>query len=327
LRKLDYLKNKKNLLAFSGGVDSSALFFMLLEKNISFDLIMVNYNLREQSLLEVEYAKELALKYNKTLFLKEIDFNIHSGMEEKARKIRYSYFNDISSEFSYENVILAHHLNDRMEWFLMQMSKGAGFEELLGFNDINIKPNYTIVRPLLATTRNEIEEYLESKSIVFFQDESNSDEKYKRNFMRHNFSNKFIDEFGIGVQKTFDYLDNDKKRIPSSDVVKIANNLFRLNKIDIITDVKGIDIILKKEFNYLISHSIRNEIVKQSFNISIANKYIISSDNNYIYVSLDIRKIIPKNVKERYRKLKIPVLLRPFLFSKGLEEQYLMNLN
>ena len=55
------IKNQKNLLAFSAGIDSSALFFLLLEQNIPFDIAIVNYNQREQSKEEVSYAKELAI--------------------------------------------------------------------------------------------------------------------------------------------------------------------------------------------------------------------------------------------------------------------------
>ena len=61
---LKVLKNKKNLLAFSGGVDSTALFFLLQDQKIVFDIAIVNYNLREKAKEEVLYAKELAKKYN-----------------------------------------------------------------------------------------------------------------------------------------------------------------------------------------------------------------------------------------------------------------------
>ena len=66
------IKESKNLLAFSSGVDSTALFFLLFEKNIPFDIAIVNYNMRIQSLDEVTYAKHLASKYNKQIFLKDV---------------------------------------------------------------------------------------------------------------------------------------------------------------------------------------------------------------------------------------------------------------
>ncbi|PHQ65521.1 MAG: tRNA(Ile)-lysidine synthetase, partial [Sulfurimonas sp.] len=84
---LEVLRDKKNLLAFSGGADSTALFFLLLKQNIKFDIAIVNYNQRAQSIEEVKYAKELASKHNlecHTLVAPIISKNF----ESKAREIR-----------------------------------------------------------------------------------------------------------------------------------------------------------------------------------------------------------------------------------------------
>ena len=112
------IKNQKNLLAFSAGVDSTSLFFLLLKQNIPFDIAIVNYNLREQSKDEISYAKELALKYNKKIFLKDIKLENSSNFEKTARDIRYKFFEEIISKNSYENLITAHQLNDKLEWFI-----------------------------------------------------------------------------------------------------------------------------------------------------------------------------------------------------------------
>ena len=77
------IKESKNLLAFSAGVDSSALFFLLLKQNIPFDIAIVNYNVRVQSKDEVNYAKELALKYNKQIYIKDIKLESTSNLIEQ----------------------------------------------------------------------------------------------------------------------------------------------------------------------------------------------------------------------------------------------------
>ena len=159
------IKNQKNLLAFSAGVDSSALFFLLLEKNIPFDIAIVNYNLRVQSKEEVSYAKELALKYNKSIFIKDVKLENYSNFEKTARDIRYSFFEEIILNEKYENLITAHQLNDKLEWFLMQLSKGAGLVELIGFNEFEQKENYKIYKPLLNITKNELENYLKINNL------------------------------------------------------------------------------------------------------------------------------------------------------------------
>ncbi|WP_152058369.1 tRNA lysidine(34) synthetase TilS, partial [Aliarcobacter butzleri] len=203
------IKESKNLLAFSAGVDSSALFFLLLKQNIPFDIAIVNYNVRVQSKDEVNYAKELALKYNKQIFIKEVKLETTSNFEKTARDIRYKFFEEIIDENSYEILITAHQLNDKLEWFLMQFTKGAGLVELIGFNEFEQKENYKVYKPLLEITKEELENFLKQENIKYFIDNSNFDEKYKRNYFRHNFSDKLLSEYTNGIKKSFKYLQND----------------------------------------------------------------------------------------------------------------------
>ena len=203
------IKESKNLLAFSAGVDSSALFFLLLKQNIPFDIAIVNYNVRVQSKNEVNYAKELALKYNKQIYIKDIKLESTSNFEKTARDIRYKFFEDIIDENSYETLITAHQLNDKLEWFLMQLTKGAGLVELIGFNEFEQKENYKVYKPLLKITKEELENFLKQENIKYFIDNSNFDEKYKRNYFRHNFSDKLLSEYTNGIKKSFKYLQDD----------------------------------------------------------------------------------------------------------------------
>ncbi len=173
--QLDFseIKNTKNLLAFSAGVDSTALFFFLLENHISFDISIVNYNLRPQSKDEVDYAKQLAKEYNKKIFLKEVSFETEpSNFEKKARDIRYDFFDEIIKKKSYETLITAHQLNDKLEWFLMQLTKGAGLFELIGFEKCILKNEILFYKPLLEVSKEELKNYLDKNSIKYFIDNS-----------------------------------------------------------------------------------------------------------------------------------------------------------
>ena len=89
------IKSSKNLLAFSAGVDSTALFFLLLNSNIPFDIAIVDYNIREQSKEEVAHAKNLAKKFNKKIYKKDIFLENLSNFEKQARDIRYNFFEEI----------------------------------------------------------------------------------------------------------------------------------------------------------------------------------------------------------------------------------------
>ena len=318
------IKNQKNLLAFSAGVDSVALFFLLLEQNISFDIAIVDYNLRAQSKDEISYAKELALKYNKSIFIKDIKLENHSNFEKTARDIRYSFFEEIISNEKYENLITAHQLNDKLEWFLMQLSKGAGLVELIGFNEFEQKENYKIYKPLLNITKDELENFLKINNHKYFIDESNFDEKYTRNFFRHNFSNPFLENFTSGVKKSFEYLQNDLNslNIQYNPIKKIEELEIFLNQKDDNLNIRTIDLSLKKR-GILLSSAQRDEILKQK-ELTISHKINISIQENYIWITPICSEIIDKKHKELYRKKRIPKNIRAYIFREKIDLEELM---
>ncbi len=313
------IKNQKNLLAFSAGVDSVALFFLLLEQNISFDIAIVDYNLRAQSKDEISYAKELALKYNKTIFIKDVNLENNSNFEKIARDIRYSFFEEIILNEKYENLITAHQLNDKLEWFLMQLSKGAGLVELIGFNEFEQKENYKIYKPLLNTTKDELENYLKINNHKYFIDESNFDEKYTRNFFRHNFSNPFLENFSSGVKKSFEYLQNDLNslNIQNNPIKKIEELEIFLNQKDDNLNIRTIDLSLKKR-GILISSAQRDEILKQK-ELTISHKINISILEDYIYITPVCNEIMDKKFKELCRIKNIPKNIRSYIFKNNID--------
>ncbi len=316
------INTTKNLLAFSAGIDSTALFFLLLENNISFDIAIVNYNIREQAKKEIEYAKELAKKFNKKIFIKDINLENKSNFEKKARDIRYSFFEEIINENSYETLITAHQLNDKLEWFLMQLSRGAGLVELLSFEECSRKKNYSIFRPLLNSSRQEIEEYLEKNSIKYFIDETNNDTKYKRNYFRKEFSNKFIKKFKEGVKKSFKYLHKDLTSLNiNTDIFIEAKKLtIYKNSFDDNINIRVIDLDLKKR-GFLLSKLQRDEILKQKQCV-ISHKVSISITNEFIYIApYETTIIMPKKFKEKCRINKIPKNIRAYIFKQNIFEK------
>lgn len=317
--QIQKLTSRKNLLAFSAGVDSTALFFLLEENKIPFDIVIVNYNVREASKDEVLYAKELAKKFDKKIYIKDITLEGTSNFEKKARDIRYSFFEEIINEHSYETLITAHQLNDKLEWFLMQFSRGAGLNELLSFEEFSKKGNYTIFKPLVNTSKETLIKYLEKNSIKYFVDETNFDEKYKRNYFRKNFSNEFINEFEEGVKRSFNYLENDLNSLMSSfdSVLKEKElEVFKASE-DGNINIRTIDKSLK-ERGFLLSSLQREEILKQK-EIVVSHKVSISISKEYIYICPYIQDVtMPKNFKERCRVKKVPKNIRAYVFKEDL---------
>ena len=305
------INKNNNLLAFSGGVDSSALFYILLNQDIEFDIAIVDYNQRKQSKDEVIYATQLAHKYNKKCYITTYDEN-KKFSEKEARDFRYNFFDEIIEKEKYESLITAHQLDDKLEWFLMQFTKGAGLSELLSFEEISYRNGYKILKPLLAYTKKELLHYLESNNIKYFIDESNKDEKYKRNYFRHNFSEKLLEEFSEGIKNSFEYLQIDNKSL-FSNIEKSTYEELNIYKFsgDLNIAIRLIDKDLKKR-GIIISKGTRDEILSQK-EIVISNKISVSIDNNSIYIAPYLNSPMDKKFKEKCRINNIPKNIRPYL--------------
>ena len=322
--QLDFweIKNKKNLLAFSAGIDSTALFYLLLEQNIPFDIAIVNYNLRVQSKDEVLYAQQLASKYNKKIYLKEVSFESEpSNFEKKARDIRYDFFDEIIKENSYETLITAHQLNDKLEWFLMQLTKGAGLFELIGFEKVVYKDDVLFYKPLLEISKDALKNYLDNNELNYFIDNSNYDEKYKRNYFRHNFSDKLISEYKSGISNSFEFLHKDLKSLNKNfEPIKTIENLdvFK-NTNDDNLNIRLIDINIKQR-GYLLSKAQREEILYQK-EITINNSINIAINDEYIFICPKSEFNMDKKFKEECRIKKIPKNIRAYLKEQNIDLQ------
>jgi tRNA(Ile)-lysidine synthase len=315
---LQRLLNKKNLLAFSGGVDSTALFFMLEDFGIKFDIAIVDYGTRKQSKDEINYAKTLSKQYNKKCFTKKFPKDIKFS-EKKARDFRYEFFGNIILEQNYDILLTAHQLNDKFEWFLMQISKGAGLVELIGLQEFEKKQNYSIFRPLLGYLKQQLQDYLDKKQIKYFIDKTNFDTKYKRNYFRQKYSDMFLQEFETGVRKSFGYLQKDKDSLLKNISVFTKE---KLKIYDIDTNDENIIIkIIDKELKnrgILITKATRDEIIRQK-NITISDKISISIQQNKIYIAPKCQTTMTKKFKEICRKNNIPKNIRGYLFEIGFE--------
>jgi len=294
-------------------VDSSALFHILVENNIAFDFAIVNYNFREQSKDEVAYAKDLAKNFEKALYIGEVSMEKFS--ENGAREIRYKFFENVINAHFYNNLITAHQLNDKMEWFFMQFAKGAGLLELTGMTEFENREKYRLLRPLIDISKNEILEYLTKKKIKYFIDASNFDEKYRRNYFRHNFSNRFLDEFENGIKNSFRYLEDDQALILKGGInIEREKELFYFQSLgNDRVNLFYIDKILKR-VGYVLSAKQRDGILKDR-EVVVGGEWVIAIMDKEIYISPYKYTTMPKTFKEKCRLAKIPRLIRPYLFD------------
>jgi len=310
------INHTKNLLAFSGGVDSSALFFILLENNISFDIAIVDYNQRKQSKEEVIYATQLAHKYNKKCYISTYPDELKFS-EKSARDYRHNFFKEIILDNGYQSLITAHQLNDKLEWFLMQLTKGAGVVELVDGMKKSYFNDYWILKPLLDYSKDNLLDYLKQNNIKCFIDDTNIDQKYKRNYFRHNFSDKLISKFQDGIKNSFNYLETDIDSLfKNVNITKEKEfSLYTFNG-DKQIAIKIIDKELKQR-GILITKKTRDEILNTN-EIVISHKISVAIVDNKIYISPFVTNIkMSKQFKEKCRVSKIPKNIRSYLFKIG----------
>lgn len=314
---LNTLSHQKNLLAFSGGGDSTALFFLLLEQNIAFDVAFVNYKTREQSDEEEAYAKELCQRYHKHYFIFTCKLEA-SNFEHNARTKRYAFFETLIETYHYTNLLCAHHLGDRLEWFLMQFSRGAGLVEMLGMQEMEKRERYTLIRPLLHVTKSSLLGFLQAHNHRYFNDESNASMEHLRNHFRHHFATPLLEQYENGIAQSFAYMEEDAKRLHPQTSYKRIKDLFILQReTDDLLNIRKIDKILKL-LGKLLSKDERQEILRTKECV-VAGKIAVCFQEEAIFIAPYVKEEMPKVFKEACRKAKIPSKIRPYLFSSQLE--------
>jgi len=326
-----FQNNKKYLLACSGGIDSIALFHLLNENSIEFDVATINYNFREESIKEVKLVSELCKSSNKNFYLYENKQNISSNLENVARDIRYDFFDKIMSENNYNALITAHNLNDKVEWFLMQFTKGAGISELTGISEVSYRNEYKLLKPLLYTERTDIEKYLSDNNYKAFHDKSNFDLSYnpedknptgiKRNYFRHNFASKLTKDFKEGIKNSFLILEKEKEEFFKYSINEVSEQviIISLENNNNINIINSIDYVLKRNFKHLLNKEQRKEILKQKETGIVINNIAIGFVDNKIIITPYLANIkLNKKEKEFFRFNKVPSKNRGFLKYNNL---------
>lgn len=176
------------LVGLSGGVDSVVLLHLLhkLASRFSWQIsaLHVHHGISPNADQWSEFCVELCARLHITLHVERVDIAPlrQHGIEAAARKLRHLAFAEQSSDF----IALAHHADDQVETLLLQLLRGAGVRGASAMPQyINREAARSIIRPLLNFSRKEITAYAETHQLHWMEDESNADDSYPRNFLRH----------------------------------------------------------------------------------------------------------------------------------------------
>ena len=175
-----------HLVALSGGADSVALLRILRDLDYKIEAAHCNFHLRgAESDRDEAFVRQLCDSLGIKLHLIHFDTETYAlvhqvSIEMAARELRYGYFRSLCKDIGAETVCVAHHRDDAVETFLMNLLRGSGIHGLTG-----IRPqNGQIVRPLLCVGRQDILDYLHSIGQDYVTDSTNLESIVLRNKLR-----------------------------------------------------------------------------------------------------------------------------------------------
>lgn len=181
------VKDKRLLVAVSGGADSVALLRVLHQLGYACEVAHCNFHLRgaasdRDAAFVSDLCRNLGVPFHLRDFATEAFARSQAvSVEMAARDLRYQWFDQLLAERNLSAVAVAHHKEDNVETFFLHLARGSGLHGLAGMRDQRGK----IIRPLLDVSRREIEAWLSAIGQPFVTDETNADVRFKRNRLRN----------------------------------------------------------------------------------------------------------------------------------------------
>lgn len=183
---------KKWLVAVSGGPDSMALLDMCIQKGMSIFVAHVNYHHRKEADEEERYVVSYCKERDIPVSVRNEPFVSHGNFEADARTWRYDFFVKTVKENHLAGVLVAHHMDDLIETYLMMEEKNLepsyyGLRSEMMYHGILVK------RPLLSYTKAQLQKYCDERGIRYYIDSTNLSDEYTRNRIRHSIVEKLSD--------------------------------------------------------------------------------------------------------------------------------------
>ena len=299
--------NDNILVALSGGMDSVVLLHLFMQAGYSVAAAHCNFKLRgKESDDDERFVRNLCKKLNVRLFVNSCPAdNYGLTIQEAARKLRYDFFEQIAQKQNFDKIAIAHHADDDVETFFINLFRGSG---ITGLKGIPLKRE-KIIRPMMFAGREEIEQYALNNKIGWRDDSSNNSDKYLRNRIRHELL-PLLNELAEGMQgikKSLIYLKKDAAMLEA---------LFRQEKTKFTEKYADIVYVKPEKLGQTLPfHKTAFYILKEyGFNISDVDDIIRAWENNatgktffshsHILVierkSLQIRPLISSVEDEKY---------------------------
>jgi tRNA(Ile)-lysidine synthase len=216
-----FLQDKKLLLAVSGGLDSMVLLKIFQMLHFEIGVAHCNFKLRDEesdadAVFVENQTKNLNIPFFSTSFETKHFAALHkTSIQIAARKLRYDWFYQLLEIHKFDYILTAHHADDAIETFIINLTRGTGLEGFIGIPAQNNK----VIRPLLTFSRVEIEDYAKKINLKWREDSSNNSDKYIRNKIRLDVMpilKSINPNFVASFQKTQQYLQQSHSLVKDS---------------------------------------------------------------------------------------------------------------
>lgn len=322
-----FAREDKLILGISGGADSVCLMHILLALGYSFEMAHCNFNLRGKESDEDEnFVKKLAEKHQLKLHIKHFETENYAAENKistqmAARDLRYAWFHDLLLSQNAKYIAIAHHTNDDVETFFINLLRGSGLKGLLGISE----KNASVVRPLMGVSRAEIESYLNNNKLSYRDDSSNSSVKYLRNKIRHELM-PLLAEMNPSIQQT---ITDEMKilegvyQVYSSKIEEVRKEIkqeengiikFKISNLLALNPLQNYLYELLNPYGFMTVVSIAKSLKGQSGKQFFSSTHSLLVDREYILISkLDVKINELISIEQTTEEITMPINIR---FSK-----------
>ncbi len=185
IEKIIRLEPGHYVIAVSGGVDSMVLMHLLAQKHndkssgLRFTAAHFDHGIRDDSHMDRQLVSEIAHNLGLPFVYEEGGLGVDAS-EDSARQARYEFLHKVQASSGAKAVVTAHHHDDVVETAILNLLRGTGRKGMS-----SLKSRDGVVRPLLHVPKKHIRSYAEANGLTWHEDSTNTDQKYRRNYIRH----------------------------------------------------------------------------------------------------------------------------------------------